>query len=134
MVEDHTKEGSVRRPKMISTLGPCRFLYYNNDLLEGLLSRVCLFADDTIIYIAVQCIINRSHHHPPGRHGLTGSMGRWHGGYFCRHTFLLFTQGKFGQDIGGTGHSSGHHGPKLQDLWLVLLLFYQFLLATPRLD
>ena len=35
-------------------LGPCLFLYYINDIAEGLASKVRLFADDTMVYMAVR--------------------------------------------------------------------------------
>ena len=37
-----------------SVLGPCLFLLYVNDLAEGLSSTVRLFADDTILYLAIE--------------------------------------------------------------------------------
>jgi len=37
-----------------TVLGPCLFLYYINDISEGLSSTVRLFADDTMIYMVVR--------------------------------------------------------------------------------
>ena len=37
-----------------SVLGPCLFLYYINDIAEGLESSTRLFADDTMIYLTVK--------------------------------------------------------------------------------
>ena len=37
-----------------SVLGPCLFVYYINDIAEGLTSNTRLFADDTMIYLAVK--------------------------------------------------------------------------------
>ena len=37
-----------------SVLGPCLFLYYINDIAEQLTSTTRLFADDTMIYMAVK--------------------------------------------------------------------------------
>jgi len=37
-----------------SVLGPCLFLFYINDIADGLSSTVRLFPDDTIIYLAVK--------------------------------------------------------------------------------
>ena len=37
-----------------SVLGPCLFLFYINDIAEGLTSTTRLFADDTMIYLAVK--------------------------------------------------------------------------------
>ena len=37
-----------------SVLGPCLFLYYISDIAEGLSSTVRLFADDTMIYMAIR--------------------------------------------------------------------------------
>ncbi len=34
-------------------LGPCMFLYYINDMLDEITSKVRLFADDTIMYLAI---------------------------------------------------------------------------------
>ena len=45
-VESGVPQGSV--------LGPCLFLYYINDIAEGLTSTTRLFADDTMIYLTVK--------------------------------------------------------------------------------
>jgi len=37
-----------------SVLGPCLFLFYINDIADGLKSTVCLFADDTMMYLTVK--------------------------------------------------------------------------------
>ena len=37
-----------------SVLGPCLFLFYINDIQDGLHSTVRLFADDTICYLAIK--------------------------------------------------------------------------------
>jgi len=37
-----------------SVLGPCLFLYYINDIAQGLTSTVRLFADDTMMYMAIK--------------------------------------------------------------------------------
>ena len=37
-----------------SVLGPCLFLYYISDKAQGLTSTVRLFADDTMIYMAIK--------------------------------------------------------------------------------
>ena len=39
-----------------SVLGPCLFLLYVNDLAVSLSSTFKLFADDTILYLAIQSI------------------------------------------------------------------------------
>ena len=43
-----------------SVLGPCLFLHYTNDLLEGIRYSVRLFADDTVMYLT---ITNLTHSH-----------------------------------------------------------------------
>ena len=41
-----------------SFLGPCLFLYYMNDLLEGRKSNICLFADDTRVDLTLTSIVD----------------------------------------------------------------------------
>ncbi len=36
-----------------SVLSPCMFRYYINDILDKITSKVRLFADDTIMYLAI---------------------------------------------------------------------------------
>ena len=37
-----------------SVLGPCLFIFYINDIADGLSSTIRLFADNTMIYLAVK--------------------------------------------------------------------------------
>ena len=37
-----------------SVLGPCLFLFYINDIAEGLRSKIRLFADDTVCYLTIK--------------------------------------------------------------------------------
>ena len=44
-----------------SVLGPCQFLFYINDIADILTSKARLFADDTVIYLAVK--VNKTARH-----------------------------------------------------------------------
>ena len=51
---EHSYEGQVvSGVPQGSVLGPCLFLFYINDITEGLESTVRLFSDDTILYLAI---------------------------------------------------------------------------------
>ena len=55
VVESETSTFHTRRVRSTSRsdLGPSLFLFYINDMLEGIQSTVPLFADDTIAYVTI---------------------------------------------------------------------------------
>ena len=57
VVVDGTKSSNIQVTSGVpqgSVLGPCLFLYYINDIAEGLSSTTRLFADDTMIYMTIK--------------------------------------------------------------------------------
>ena len=60
-----------------SVLDPCLFLHYINDLPEGIVSTVRLFADDTVMYLTIDNQTD-SHRLQADLNNLAKWEKRWH--------------------------------------------------------
>ena len=100
-VESGVPQGSV--------LGPSLFLFYINDLPQGLYSTVCLFVDDTVVYLTVSSDLDYSKLQSD-----LDKLAKWENNWkmeFHSEKCTVLTVSKKRNPVNGTTHSVCHNKP-----------------------